>query len=219
MHKKFILLFIILTNLLLVINCMKDVSGLDNCTEEDTSLVVVKKPNIYIYPQKEVELEVKLIFPTGGSVIESIPEYGTGWNVFVEKSGLIEGQYRFLYYESRVPNLFQYESGWIVKQENLESFFKENMKLCGFVNTEINDFIEYWIPKLNNAEEYLLYPQFEKDISRVINLQVSERPESLLRLFYVIKENTNKIKYLKKPSLRTFERKGFTVVEWGVIVY
>jgi hypothetical protein len=30
------------------------------------------KPNIYLYPNKETELDVKIIFPTGGEIIESI---------------------------------------------------------------------------------------------------------------------------------------------------
>ena len=42
---------------------------------EDTSQVVVKKPNIYIYPTEKINLAVNITFPLGGRVTESIPEY------------------------------------------------------------------------------------------------------------------------------------------------
>ena len=77
----------------------------------DTCQVSVDKPNIYIYPNQKVELDVYLNFPKGGSIVQSIPQYKDGWNVTVDTSGLIDNEYHYLFYECRVPNYFQKEKG------------------------------------------------------------------------------------------------------------
>ena len=135
----------------------------------------------------------------------------------MNKNGLIDGQYRYLYYECRVANRFQRERGWIVKREDLLSFFEENLKQYGFIRPEIDDFIDYWIPRLNTEKEYLLFPQTAKEISGIIELDFSKQPQSLLRLFYVIKENYPQIKRLKKPQIPIFKHRAYSVVEWGVL--
>ena len=175
------------------------------------------KPNIYLYPNKETELDVKIIFPTGGEIVESIPKYEFGWHFNVEKSGLIDRKYRFLYYESKTLDLYQYESGWVVSQNNLEKFFKKKMKQYGFIEPEIYDFIEYWIPILTTNKFYAIFPQEEDIISKMIKLKFSKNPDSLLRLFFGIKGLENSTLELTEPKIEKFERKGFSVVEWGVI--
>lgn len=209
--------YVFFISFLIVFSCNKDTGIITEPSNSDTTYVGVKKPNIYIYPSEFIELDVNLNFPQGGFVVESIPEYNDGWHVVVDTSGLINNEFRFLFYEVQVPNLFQHEKGWIIKKENLSNFFRDNLSKIGFLNDEINDFIEYWIPRLDSATEYLIYPQYQEEISSVIELSFSEDPESLLRLFYVIKENSNQIGYLQTPKIPEFKRKGFTVVEWGVI--
>jgi len=67
----------------------------DDCDDENEpgecdTCIMVYKPNIYIYPEEKTQLEITLGFPKGGSVVTSVPEYGTGWNVLVDKNGLID---------------------------------------------------------------------------------------------------------------------------------
>ncbi len=76
-----------------------------NC--EDTSEIIAHKPNIYIYPTSSTSLAVNIQFPVGGNIIESIPEYGNGWNVSVEPNGTINNEFGYLFYECSIPNLFQ----------------------------------------------------------------------------------------------------------------
>ena len=113
--------------------------------------LIDRKPNIYIYPTQNMKLIVELIFPQGGSVIESIPFYNGIWDINVEPSGLINNQYTFLFYECKIPDNFQYEYGWQIEGNHLEGFFRNNLFETGFIETEINDFIEYWIPRLDET--------------------------------------------------------------------
>jgi len=218
MRKSIHLLFLSFA-LLILSYCNKDKSAITNSFKLDTSIVHVHKPNIYICPTENIELNVYLSFPMGGSIVQSIPMYGNGWSVFVDASGLIDNEFDYLFYECQVPNFFQKENGWIIKQENLEAFFRENLTQIGFVEPEIEDFIEYWIPILNYSSEYILYPQYSKDILPLIELTLSKQPECMLRYFYLIEENLKGISTLESPIIPEFNRNGFTVAEWGVIIY
>ena len=57
-------------------------------------------------------------------------------------------------------------------------------------------------------------------IEKVINLNFSKKPDNLLRLFYVIQEVADiTSSKLTEPKVdKLFEREGFFVVEWGVIL-
>lgn len=182
-------------------------------------IIFVKKPNIYLYPEKNMKIDVNIEFEKGGEVIKSIPEYGSGWKgVTVESNGRIEGKYGYLFYESKNSEFSQYKNGWSVKRENLREFFEKNMKEYGFNEREIMDFVEYWIPKFNKNSYYEIYPQTKNEIEKVIKLKFSTVPDSLLRVIYSIKGAETKNSSLKEPVIERFERKGFTVTEWGVIV-
>lgn len=197
----------------------------DDCEDEKEpgqcdSCVVVYKPNIYIYPEERCRLEVSLGFPKGGNVITSIPEYGAGWNVSVDKNGLIDNKFGYLFYESSQPDVWQLTEGWVVKQAKLKDFFIENMTLYGFAGAEISDFTDYWIPKLIYAESFEIYPQNQHLIESVIQLHISKKPDHLLRLFYVVKPSNHPSGFvLPAPKIENlFKREGFFVTEWGVVL-
>ena len=197
-------------------SCKTD-DGSDDIYECDTCIEAYK-PNIYIYPKEQIQLLVQLDFPLGGKIIKSIPKYRTGWNIIVDTNGLINNSYSYLFYESTQPNVWQKDYGWITKTNELESFFRKNMAEYGFIGREIDDFIDYWIPRLNNYPFYSIYPQTEQIIDKVIQLSLSKQPDNLLRLFYVI-EGHNRIQdKLPEPSMVDFNRDGYFVTEWGVIL-
>ena len=78
-----------------------------SCKPDDDEPTPVKKPNVYIYPQEKTTMNVKLDFPEGGEIIESIPDYGKGWNITVDTNGLIDNSYSYLFYESIQPDIWQ----------------------------------------------------------------------------------------------------------------
>ncbi|MBL7148978.1 MAG: hypothetical protein ISS80_02790 [Candidatus Cloacimonetes bacterium] len=178
----------------------------------------VEKPNIYIYPEEDITLDVAISFPHGGFVTESIPEYGKEWeNLKVEPSGLINGKYNYLFYESANPDLSQYEKGWVIAQEDLETFFIKNLAETGFVGQEITDFTDYWLPLLKDYTYYAIYPQYNEQLDRIIQLNFSQKPDNILRLIYTLKGLQDDKLVLQEPEIPEFNREGFVVVEWGVI--
>ena len=183
------------------------------------SCVVVYKPNIYIYPLEQTELNITLYFPKGGNIITSIPEYQNGWRISVEPDGWINDSFYYLFYESRQPDVWQQNEGWMVEKNQLENFFVENLTEYGFAGREIQDFIDYWIPRLNNSEYYIIYPQTQEVIKTVIELDCSAEPDNLMRLFYLIQESYASKRVIPEPQIdHTFERSGFFITEWGVVL-
>lgn len=207
----------------LLIIILADCENVGNITEsvpEDTtshSDPVVRKPNIYIYPEYEINLTVTLGFPNGGEIIESIPEYNTGWNVNIQPSGLIDNQYHYLFYEAQIPELLQREFGWIVQGSQLDSFFTSNLQSMSFSAKEIKDFTDYWIPLLDANKKYLIYPQFNEELVDIIQIEISAKPENLIRVWYVIEEYKNNMQ-IEEPAMPLFERQGFVILEWGVVI-
>jgi hypothetical protein len=186
----------------------------DNCSSGNVDY----KPNIYIYPEEQLDLNVQIHFPLGGEILTSIPEYGVGWNISVDTNGLINNEYRYLFYESIQPDVWQKQHGWIVEKDKLESFFRENMTQYGFKGAEIDDFIEYWIPRLDKNKLYVIYPQTNEIIDKVISLEFSLQPENMLRLHYLIKGADSKNSSLTAPTIKEFKREGYFITEWGVIL-
>lgn len=148
----------------------------------------------------------------------SFPTYEDGWHVTAEPSGVIDGQYEYLFYESSQPDYGQYERGWVVAREDLEEFFRENMTRTGFQGREIEDFVAYWVPRLSEHPYYALYPQYNEQIDQATELEFSVRPDNLLRLIYVVRGLENGTLTLLEPVLPPFTRSGFVAAEWGVVL-
>lgn len=220
--KKILLTFACIVSAILFVmttGCKKSSSSpIEVVENETTNYIVVRKPNIYLYPQAKNVISVKLEFPLGGRVIESIPFYSDEWFVEVEPDGRIENKYDYLFYECKTPDDYQYQFGWIVERDSLLKFFNVNLLNIGFNGSEIKDFIDYWIPRLKDSPFYIIYPQFSDEINKVIKLNISKTPDSILRLFYVIKGSTDGAGEMLTPTIPVFKREGFVVTEWGVVI-
>jgi len=215
------ILFIVFLALLIFIfsNCSKNTEAITNSVEEDTTgnRWVVYKPNIYIYPENETNLDVLLKFPNGGKIIESIPEYNIGWNIIVKPSGLIDDQYEYLFYEAEIPKLLQKDFGWKVNGAQLDSFFTNSLQSLSFSAKEIKDFTDYWIPILDETKTYMIYPQFNEELADIVQLDISVKPDNLIRVWYLIEDYSENFD-LEEPVIPVFQRQGFVILEWGVVI-
>ena len=218
--------FFLLLTLITITSSLIFFSGCENSTEPEkietvpdtTGGPVVRKPNIYLYPTEACSLSVKLEFPMGGKIIESEPLYNNGWFVQVEPNGRINDNDDYLYYEATCPDVYQYDVGWRVSRDSLLEFFSTNLSATGFNDKEKNDFLEYWIPRLVDYDYYIIYPQYSQIIEKIINLKFSIHPDNILRLFYVIEGMNNEEVISPPPPIPHFNRHGFVVAEWGVIL-
>jgi len=195
-----------------------NIQTIDNGRVIDDTLRVYK-PNIYLYPQSATRVNVRLDVPQGGAIVESDPEYIDGWNVWVEPTGLINRKLDYLFYECRLPLSLSLSEGWKISQTRLECFFTQNMRENGFNDREIGDFIQYWMPLLNEYPCYTIYPLQTRRVNALLPLNISPPPDNLLRLWYVV-EGADSNTELPVTPVRApdFTRRGFCVAEWGVIL-
>ncbi len=183
-------------------------------------LVMVGKPAIYLYPTEKKEISVKLDFK--GNLGATFPAYKNGWDVIAKPNGEIfnkadNRQYNYLFWEGnyRFPKEhYDYESGFVVAKNDIEKFLIDKLGYVGLNNTEINDFIVYWLPVLRENENSLIHFFINDNIDESAFLDVAPKPDTQIRLFMEFQSVEEGFK-INTQELPKIERKGFTLVEWG----
>ncbi len=175
-----------------------------------------RKPVIYFYPENEEHLTITLV--PQGKVTESIPPYSEGWTVDVKPNGIIDDEYRYLFYETEIYYSFTLNHGWVIPRKDFVVRMESILKQIGLNEQEKLDFIEYWDQALSKEEEYYaIYYLLPDEIEEAVELKISKKPDSLLRAHFYFKPLRKSI-VLEEPKVTPFVREGFTVVEWGGIL-
>ncbi|MGC9315211.1 MAG: hypothetical protein ACP5G4_06220, partial [bacterium] len=170
-------------------------------------------PYIYLYPETTSVVDVSLLFHNPGHVTASEPPYGDGWSVEVEPSGLIDGEFDYLFYEADYSSEMQITHAWTVRADTLEAAFRNLLSGYGCVGREIDDFVDFWMPYFTDYDYYMIYPQ---DESAMVGLNISPEPDNVLRIYFAIRGFDSAI-FLEEPAPPPpFTREGFVAVEWGV---
>lgn len=177
----------------------------------------VYKPVIYLYPEETINLTVKLGNPE--KITCSYPEYNNGWEVVANENGTIidtntNRELYSLYWEGADYPSTSITEGFVVKGENTIEFLEEKLDILGLTNKEAEEFIIYWLPKLQNNEyNYIRFASLE-EINEYMPLEFSKKPDSIIRVLMQYKPLENKIDVVEQ-KLETPAREGFVVVEWG----
>ncbi|MBF0913790.1 hypothetical protein HXK64_02405 [Candidatus Gracilibacteria bacterium] len=172
------------------------------------------KPVIYLYPKEKTEVSVKLDWEKKELV--SIPKYKDIWKVTAYPSGKIEyngKNYPYLFWEDSL-NLDKKSDGFVVKKENIEKFLDEKLRFLGLNTKEISDFKEFWLPKFNNKKYYFIRFYGNETLDKIATISVNPKPDSIQRVFMDYKGLDEKVEVVEQ-KLKKFERKGFSVIEWG----
>lgn len=175
---------------------------------------VVKKPAVYLYPEKNTNVSVKVF--VNGHLTVTEPEYGTGWNVNASPDGTIDGKYDYLFYEASLNRIELPDEGWVVEFGQIEKWFDETLPAMGLNKKETEQFKEYWLKDLKRANYYEIRLLGNDFLENNMRLDITPAPETLLRLNFHFKPVYAKTE-LKTPEIKKIERKGFTVIEWGGI--
>ena len=179
--------------------------------------IIDAKPIIYLYPQEEIELSVKLGYPE--KITCSYPKYEDGWNVIAKPDGTLidtdTGRSLYaLYWEGINTMNTEMKEGFVVKGENTIKFLEEKLETLGLNEREAEEFIVYWLPKLEaNKYNYIRFATME-EINKDMPLEFSVKPDTLIRVLMEFKGLDEYIE-VSEQKLQTPERKGFVAVEWG----
>ena len=187
----------------------------DNIHMTEEHAMHVAKPVIYLYPENEMNINVKL---DENKLTCVYPKYNNGWNVLAKPNGdlldLNTGRSQYcLYYES-VGDYQMTNEGFVIKGESAAVFLEEKLAILGLNEREANEFIIYWLPILEANEYNYIRFATEEEIEANMSLNITPAPDSVIRVVMVFKGLDAPIA-VEEQILTTPERTGFTVVEWG----
>ncbi|MBQ6624123.1 MAG: SH3 domain-containing protein [Mogibacterium sp.] len=176
-----------------------------------------EKPAIYLYPTKTMDVNVKVKL-TDGRFTYTDPKGDGEWNVTASPNGKLIDKasgksYDYIFWESDDNTEYDWSEGYVIEGRDSERFLRRTLPKLGLNESESTEFIEYWLPRMEKHKYNLI--TFQTDCyTDSAALEVSPKPDSVLRVFMVFKEIKAPIE-IKEPVIKRFDRKGFTVVEWG----
>ncbi len=179
-------------------------------------LPMTEKPVIYLYPEKETEVTVRLDYK--GELLCTYPAYENGWRVLARPDGtltnLADGrEYSYLFWDGYDETAYDLSRGFCVKGEDTAAFLQDILGEMGLTPREYNEFIVYWLPRMQNNPYNLITFQ-EEAYTDTAPLTITPAPDSILRVFMVYQPLTEYVE-VEAPEIKSFAREGFTVVEWG----
>lgn len=177
----------------------------------------IAKPIIYLYPEKTQKISIILGKPE--NLTCTYPKYNDGWTVLAEPNGnlkdLTTGRSLYaLYWEGKKSVQHNLEEGFVVKGEETITFLEEKLALLGLTEREANEFIIYWLPKLEANKYNFIRFQTQEEVEKNMPLKISPKPDTIIRVVMEYKA-LNKPIEVKEQNILTPERNGFVAVEWG----
>ena len=175
------------------------------------------KPVIYLYPQSLIKCSVCVLF--NGKLTCTYPTHGTeGWRDFVAAP---DGTLTFpdgrkfycLYWEGMTPARWDFSQGYCVRGSETSEFLADILAKMGLSFREANEFIIYWLPRMQDNPYNVI--AFQNEIyTQSAKLEIEPKPDSVLRVFMAWKASDCLVD-IPAPDIKPFERSGFSVVEWG----
>lgn len=183
----------------------------------------VKKPAIYLYPEKKQKIVVTHEFK--GKLITTYPLYKDNWTVIAEKDGTLlnladNRKYKYLFWDGAYAfpeEHYQFQTGFYVAKDDYIAFMEHKLAYIGLNESEINDFIVYWLPEMNKFEHCFVHFRINDDIDGSSVLKTKPIADTVIRVFMEFSglNDFNSASLLPEQVLPQFTRKGFTLVEWG----
>ena len=183
----------------------------------------VKKPVIYLYPEKKQKIVVTHEFK--GKLITTYPVYKDNWTVIAEKDGTLLNQadnrkYKYLFWDGVYAfpeEHYKFQTGFYVPKGDYIPFLEQKLAYIGLNENEINDFIVYWLPEMNKFENCFVHFRINDDIDGSSVLKTKPVADMVIRVFMEFSGVTDFAagSMLPEQILPQFTRRGFTLVEWG----
>ena len=173
------------------------------------------KPVIYLYPEQETTVSVSLDY--AGTLTATYPAYEDGWRVTAEPDGTLYDEngdeYSYLLWEGENNTDYDFSKGFCVAGADTADFLRKKLAEIGLTPREYNEFIVYWLPKMQDNPYNLISFQSEA-YTDAAKLDIDPTPDSVLRVFMAWKP-LGRPQTIEPQTFTSFARDGFTVVEWG----
>ena len=176
------------------------------------------KPIIYLYPTETMDVVVQLGRPE--NLTRTYPAYNGGWQVTAQPNGDLTDEqtgrhYYSLYWEGTHSAPINASDGFIVAASDTVKFLEEKLAWFGLTEREAQEFIIYWLPKLESNPYNFIRFQTRAEIDENMPLIITPQPNTLIRVMMTFRaaEPNEQVPAQILPPIPF--RNGFTVVEWG----
>ncbi|MFO0729044.1 MAG: hypothetical protein U1E65_35015 [Myxococcota bacterium] len=196
------------------------------CTETtiewfgDRPAFTVKKPVIYLYPEKKTNVTVKVDVVGEFSAQYPKTKFGT-WNMVAMPDGTLfdpktEKKYGYLFWEAKNPSALTIDpaKAYCVKSDESERFLEDAALRFGLNDREKTDFVSFWIAALEQNPYSLVQFLTDDECAAYASMSVEPKPDTEIRLFMMF-QRVNKPVKVGSPVMPEKKREKFTVVEWG----
>lgn len=194
-------------------NDNNSISNNTNCGDD-----VDYKPIIYLYPEKETDVSIKLGYKD--KLTATYPSYNDGWEVTAYPDGtLVEKNtnrklYSLFWEGLNTETKGIRNDGFVIKGIDSAKFLEEKLDILGLNYKEKEEFIIYWLPKLiNNKYNYIRFESKEEQ-DKNMPLIIYPKPATIIRINMEFMPLDKKIA-VKEQKLESIQRKGYTLIEWG----
>ena len=183
-----------------------------------------EKPVIYIYPENETDVEVRLRLNDGDMLCTYPDPVMDGdtyvWNMRALPDGTLydaDGtEYSYLFWEATNYAEPDFSQGFCVKGEDTAEFLRTTLAEIGLTPEEYNEFIVYWLPRMQDNEYNLISFQADcYDEACPLEIIAADGEEADVLRVMMAWQAVDEYVEIEPQSFEGFERTGFSVVEWG----
>lgn len=194
----------------------------DRDSQSDPFWVCAYKPVIYLYPEETTDCYVSLDLE--GTLTCTYPAYNEdyGWHITADPDGTLTDdatgrRYDYLFWEGEIEAPDIYDNAICVRGCDTAGFLEDYLEACGLNYSEIDDFISYWLPRME-SNEYNLIAFPTEGYEEEVTLNVSPEPDNVILVYMLFTPLNEEVEISEEQQLiwpEGTDRTGFTVVEWG----
>lgn len=182
------------------------------------SMAECGKPVVYLYPEKAMDVNVK-VEPSGGFKITEPLYLDNGWTVRATPDSQLYNYanktiYPYLFWEGYGYDYVRPDYGFVMSQKEVGIKMPEILAKIGLNEQETKDFLEFWQSKLEVKPYVFVTFLPQREFDKLAPLSVDPQADTVIRVFMDYQPLDEPIKVVE-PRIRTPKRNGFTVVEWG----
>ena len=130
--------------------------------------------------------DVSVSLDYAGTLTATYPAYEDGWRVTAEPDGTLYdkngNEYSYLFWEGEDKTDYDFSKGFCVAGADTADFLREKLAEIGLTPREYNEFIVYWLPKMQDNPYNLISFQSEA-YTDAAKLDIDPTPDSVLRVF------------------------------------
>lgn len=176
------------------------------------------KPVIMLYADRDIDFTVAPQFGIRDGYIYPALDHGswsgkllggTDGNIIIK-----DQPYSYLFWEGVTDKIYNPTEGNVVARADTTQYLERALKSYGLNAREREDFITFWVPRLN-ANDYNLISFVNTEYAQSHPLKVTPTPDYTQRVFMVYKKVDQNFKIPEQRFGTTPARHGFSLIEWG----